>query len=110
MSEPTPGTRLATVTHCGHGRRTVIRQLDQFFTPGDKSLKFPTHTLTALSLRSLLSPSFALACLIPSNRSASSCRIRPVLSLDLAHVVGRHLSDAWKRPVIVENKPGVNGT
>ena len=27
----------------------------------------------------------------------------------LARAIGRHLSDVWKQPVIVENKPGVNG-
>lgn len=27
----------------------------------------------------------------------------------LARTVGKHLSDAWKQPVIVENKPGANG-
>jgi tripartite-type tricarboxylate transporter receptor subunit TctC len=27
----------------------------------------------------------------------------------LARAVGKHLSDVWKQPVIVENKPGVNG-
>ena len=27
----------------------------------------------------------------------------------LARTVGRHLSEVWKQPVIVENKPGVNG-
>jgi tripartite-type tricarboxylate transporter receptor subunit TctC len=27
----------------------------------------------------------------------------------LARVLGKHLSDVWKQPVIVENKPGANG-
>ena len=27
----------------------------------------------------------------------------------LARTIGKHLSDTWKQPVVVENKPGVNG-
>ena len=27
----------------------------------------------------------------------------------LSRIVGKHLTEVWKQPVVVENKPGVNG-
>lgn len=76
-------------------------------------MKFPTTLVTALSLCSLLgAPSFAAE----SAASFPSKPIRIIVPYSaggttdlLARIVGRHLSDAWKQPVIVENKPGVNG-
>jgi len=64
----------------------------------------------AMAATALLSPTQSAAQDYPSKPIKIIVPLTPGSGADIAgRIIARHLSDAWKQPVIVENRPGAGG-